>query len=445
VLSLFASCRACIGSLDECNAASDCSATQICESKLCVDLDSRCHTLGSSAKGAWVWGATLPLTNLDGTPHEWGPSWERVIAMTLDELNPPARLGVRGRPVRVISCDSQSKSSTAGDLAQYLIGRGVTLILTDGSADTITEAGFSIPAGALLIAGAATSPEITDLPDRVGDAGVGLVWRTTPSDAFQAQVITGELHCDGGRPSVAVLERNDAYGQGLFAAFTQGYQGCPHQAFAFTPGGDVSAALTGANNYAPDVVLTIGFPDDVLAIMNGSDGMPQLDGARWFFTQGALFAGLFQGVHTPSRLEGVIGTGPAPAPAGFAAQAWFSSQYMGRYQAAPSDIVDMSNIFDAAMLAALATHRAAATSSSPRGVDLALALTHLNERDAGIFPLDPPLFNAVTDALDRGEPVNIQGASGELDFNDVTGEAPADTEIWTVRDGGFVTVKIVSP
>ena len=36
-------------------------------------------------------------------------------------------------------------------------------------------------------------------------------------------------------------------------------------------------------------------------------------------------------------------------------------------------------------------------------------------------------------------------ASGHLDFDPTTGEALGNIEVWEIADGGFRTVKIVSP
>jgi hypothetical protein len=48
-------------------------------------------------------------------------------------------------------------------------------------------------------------------------------------------------------------------------------------------------------------------------------------------------------------------------------------------------------------------------------------------------------------ALEAGLDIQISGASGSLDFDKATGEAPAQIEVWAIADGGFVTLAVINP
>lgn len=438
-------CRCVMGPLEDCPRGFECGPDLVCQAGLCVTMPAGCATLGHPATPSVTLGVLLPLTNRDGSPGQWGPSWLRAIRLAVDELNPPVRNGIRGLPITLLVCDTQSDSKLAAERARYFVQLGVQAILSDGSAETIAEAAVTVPSEVLLLSGASTSPEISDLPDRSASSGVGLVWRTTPSDVFQARVIAREIASRWGSPKVAVLERDDPYGQGLLNEFGRAYSPAPFQAFAYLPGADITGTLAAVAAYRPQVVVVIGFPNDVIAIVNGAGAVAELRTATWFFTQGAKFSTLFTSVREPQMLEGAFGSAPAAAPPDSPAALWFRPLYAQRYNESPESVVDLANVFDAAMLAALAAHRALAAGPL-RGDQMALALARVSAADGGqVIPLDPPHFNAASSALDRGESINIEGASGALDFDNGVGEAPADIEVWRILDGGFSTLRIVKP
>jgi branched-chain amino acid transport system substrate-binding protein len=436
--------------LDECSDDAACGPGLVCRDQLCVDapqlpLDARCTVIGDSAsQDALVFGAVLPVTDPDGSAHEWGPFWQAAVELAVKELN--LRFGAAGRPLRVIACDTSGNRDAAIALATDLVARGVPAIISDGSQETIAASQVTIPAGVLLMSGAATAPEIADLPDAAPGGGAGLVWRTTPSDVLQAQVIASELTPPAPpAPRVAVLARDDAYGQGLSVAFAKAYSG-PNEAFAFPADDEVGMALSAAAGYGPDVALVIGFPDDVVRVVNGAGGTAGLGGVEWFFTQGAKFPDLFDRLEDPTAIEGARGTSPATAAFGSDAYLWFAAQYAAAEQVDPSTVVDVTNMFDAAMLLALAAEWSLASEQEITGAGLARGLTHMSGGDGAlVVPLDPPNFNKAAAELRAGRDIDVEGASGHLDFDPASGEAPADIEVWTVQGGKFETEKVVTP
>jgi branched-chain amino acid transport system substrate-binding protein len=102
-----------------------------------------------------------------------------------------------------------------------------------------------------------------------------------------------------------------------------------------------------------------------------------------------------------------------------------------------------SNSFDAAMLLAIAAQWATGPGSTLDGVHMATALTHVSSGQ--LVPLDPAHFTVAASEMAAGRDINVEGASGHLDFNPTTGEAPAAIEVWRVADGGFTTEAVVTP
>src|SRR5690606_1459584 len=114
------------------------------------------------------------------------------------------------------------------------------------------------------------SPEITGLPDKreAGDPA-GLVWRTAPSDALQGKVLAEILLADETpEPKVAVLYVDEPYGQGLERVFRERYGSANVKSYPFEPNSDGKAVLALAEAEAPTHVLLIGFPAELVPMLN---------------------------------------------------------------------------------------------------------------------------------------------------------------------------------
>jgi len=456
------SCSLLIGNFKECATDGDCAGRDtdggafnyVCgNGNYCLPVDKRSVILGPKSGDAWVWGAIMPKTLTTGLPHQWGPSWESAIDLVVNELN--ARIGIHNKPVRVYSCDSQSSTTAASELADYLVNTvGVPVIISDGSGDTIAESRITIQKNVLLVAGAATSPELTSLPDAPpGGGNVGLVWRTTPSDALQAPIIARQI-LDGGSapPKVFVFYRNDAFGQGLSTLFLGAYpttlpDGGPARSSAFVDPNDlttVNPALVSAEAFRPEVMVVIGFPAELVAIVNGAASHPGLASASWFFTQNAKFPALFSQVDA-GAIQGSRGTSPSAGYDNSGPSIFFRQKFEQTYGVSFNSVVDLSNVYDAAMLVAIATEYSITKDGTPNGIRMAEALTHVSTDGGMGVDLTPINFTTATSELNAGRDIDIEGASGHLNFNNASGEAPADYDVWKIVGNNFVTQYTVGP
>jgi branched-chain amino acid transport system substrate-binding protein len=460
------SCSLLLGDFKECQSEADCAGrsdgglfTYICESNHCLPIDKRCTILGPSTGEAVVLGAIQPKTRRvsDGgyEPHQWGPWWEKAISMVVDELNPPSRNGIRNMPIRIYSCDSQTSSATAAELATYLVDNlGVQGIITDGSGETIAESRITVGKGVLLISGAATSGEITNLSDLAPDGSVGLVWRTTPSDALQAPVIARQVLDGGVTKKMFVFVRDDAYGQAFGSSLGQAYPqqlpdgGDAHDQWFVKVGGEaasVQAALTRAQQFQPEVMVIIGFPEELVPIVNGSAGYSGLNSAKWFFTQSGKFPGLFSQITGGVPIEGSFGTSPASGYPDSVPSLFFRPKYLQNYGQPWDYVVDLANLYDATFLMAVAADYSIGKVGRVDGTTMAHALTRISDPAGAKVPLVPSRYNEITQRLNAGETIDIEGASGHLDFVNSTGEAPADIEVWRIEGQNFITVGTFPP
>jgi branched-chain amino acid transport system substrate-binding protein len=445
-------CRAIVGSLDECSDTVGCKSGLVCRDHLCVtdELDPRCTLVDEGGSDAIVIGVLLPLTTSTGQADRRGVYRRDALTVAFDQLNPPIRQGIRGRSIRAIVCDTVGDANNAAALAEKLIARGVPALLSASSAETLAVANVAIPKGVLVMSSSATSPEISSLP--ASPNGVRLVWRTAPSDALQGSVLAGEVagadagDGDGGSqptPTVAVIELNNPYGQGLYGAFREAYGG-QQTAALYDQGGDVVSAVTRAVSFAPEKTIVIAFPDDAIRIVKELGSRGAADPKRMYFSDSAKSPDLIAGVAAGS-LEGALGVAPATAPPSSDAYAWLQQQLSQRYNEQPSDVSYTSNTFDAAMLFALAVQYAGAPGRKLDGSSLAEALGHLASPAGRVVALDPEHFGLAAAELAAGRDINIEGASGHLDFDNAVGEAPAAIEVWRISSGGFVTDKVVEP
>jgi branched-chain amino acid transport system substrate-binding protein len=439
--ALLSGCTCTLGSLDECTTDLDCvprGESLTCTDRLCV-ADARCSSIGPD--GGVTFGLLLPLTVDGKTPGANAPHWREVVELAVTELNPPVRPGIKGRPMRYVVCDTTQNATVAGHLAERLVASGVPAIICDGSSETLAIAAAAVPHGVLVLSGSALAPELTTFA--ASPNGRRLLWRTSTSGSVVMPLLAREIAgaFAGGLPKVAVFERNDALGTGLNSAFSESYAG-PHRAFTIEPGGDPRPALTEAVAWGPEVKLVAAFPDDYVRLLNAAEepAYAALQGLPWYWDDDGRSPAIIAQLTSPGHVEGTIGAGPTRHYVSLANQ-WVTEHFAQAYGLDPSGVLVLPNFFDTAMLVALA----AATAREPlTGDALADQLALVSASDAGTTPLDPPHFNDAVARLAAGG-VDIDGASGPLDFDPASGQAPNVMDLWQVHDGGFVILRVVPP
>ena len=78
------------------------------------------------------------------------------------------------------------------------------------------------------------------------------------------------------------------------------------------------------------------------------------------------------------------------------------------------------------------------------GARMADGMNHL--ASGALSPLVPSNFSQAVSALQGGTSINVEGASGKLDFDADAGAPPSPYELWKVEpDAGFSTQALVEP
>lgn len=474
--SLLAACTATLDFDDECNLDSDCASGLRCVQRLCVqagaggdggaggtggmgggDLDAmpdqalpadmgtdvgpdaqvdqgaawpptlpaECSTIhGVSAEAAWSddtvrLGVLLPSTGALGA---FGPSMAQAAFLAVDEVNQINGLG--NRKLAAIVCDTATDADQSVRLAEWLVNqaRVPAIIGPAGSTNALRAFNEAALAGqAVLITPSATSPALTDQQDQ------NLLWRTAPSDAIQGRAISAYLQAEG-LEKVAVVNRDDAYGNGLTEAIRVSLcntRACTEANYfnrRYTEGdSDLSAVFAQVQAFDPDALVLIAYVADGVELVN----LAALAGIRrLILADGTKDTELLAQVNDPDALTEAIGTAPA-APAGDIYQA-FLQRYTAQWGEAPG--VFNAQAYDATWLLAFAVG-VAVEQGEITGPALAAGLTRLSSGER--IQAGPTDFNRGLGLLRAGDNATIDyvGASGELDF-DANGEAPGDIEAW---------------
>lgn len=452
--SVAAGCSLLIGDLAECSSDADCSDGLVCAESFCVLSHAGsggsggvpgCRPLGlaeGEANPVMV-GILVFLTSSDGTPEANGTVTLHAAQLGLEELN--SRQGTGTRLFDAFACDTHGDAATARAQAQALAAAGVAAIVgPDSSRELLAVASETTPAGTLLISPSATSPEITFLADKQHpDDAAGLVWRTAPSDALQGAVLARMLGATPPAPSVSGIVLDDPYGDGLWSVFEGAYSG-PMQRELYRREEDVAAAVANAADFGPGLVMIVAFPSDAVKIVDAMAATPALAAVPLVFSDSARSTDLFL-VQEPARLEGARGTAPA-SPRGPEFQS-FLSRYNARFPEDPTQFALIEHAYDAAYLVGLGASWAAGPTGEGEvtGPRIAEGLTHVSSPAAEPLSLQPGNLVQARSELQAGREINVTGASGLLDFDGATGEAPSPIEEWVVRNGAFETVVFHDP
>lgn len=452
------------GGAAQCETADDCEAVNgnkpaICSAdKLCVQLTSEdCAEVFGDYKdpNAIVLGFLGPLIGADastGLPIHNGAKLAFHEVET-NAIGLPGGPDNKPRPLAMVFCDDLSApESDPLRAAKHLVNDvKVPAILGPAfSGVTLdTAKNVTIPAGVLTISGSATSPSITNLNDN------GLVWRTCPSDAVQAQPLAklvepleAQIRAEQSlmatdKIRVAMAVKGDAYGTGLADAVTpllvfngvsatnngENFKRFEYDDPAGNPNPDFSEIITGILAQQPQVILMFGTTEAAKNLYQGieaawTDLNPMPPRPYYLFPDGGKVSELTDGVGADDdRRKRIRGTVPGVASELYGA---FKLRYQAYIKEDPLAYADTG--YDAAYLLA---YSILAVGDKPiTGVAISDALKKMSmgtKIDTG-----PSNINKAFDAIQSAGSIDYNGASGPLNFDPKTGEAVADIDIWCI-------------
>lgn len=383
---------------------------------------------------------------------------ENAIQLAVKQVNDLG--GVDGQKFAVVFCTNQQNSvidTSTEEQATATVGRflasdlGVPAILgpsTSSQAEALYAA--VAPLGTLVISHSATSTSLTAL-----DASTGLFWRTCAPDSEQGAAIADDLE-SRGVGTVAIVFEEGSYGTGLADVFTRSFSGTATR-FPFELGNatlrDAQAmtVATRASEFEEILFISSNF-SDTQQFLRFAASFPGLAGKQIFLTDTAAGSPEFLSDMLAAPLFPQL-RGSRPALATGPVYEQFLAAYRTRFSTAP-DVTQYQYVpyaYDAAWLAFASAVWSVQKSGAIRGTDMADGLAHVSGTGPTVMAFDllPGGWSALSTALAAGRDVNVNGASGALDFDPVTGETSGPVEIWTVdtmaRPAQLVVDRVVTP
>ncbi len=373
---------------------------------------------GGSADGVLVIGTLLPVT---GDLAFLGPPEVAGARLAVEDIN--AAGGVLGVPVVLEEGDS-------GDTNQDIANPEVDRLLAAG-ADAIMGAASSAVSKLVIdkITGnnvihfspANTSPDFTTYDDN------GLYFRTAPSDLLQGKVLADEVAKEGNE-TVAVLYRQESYGQGLADAFKENFEALGGTVEPFT------AYAVDTENFDPEVdaivaadtdaIVVIGFAEsaNILTTMHERGIGPTSDKNVWGVD--GNIGGIGAELTDPSILTGMKGTEPS---VDLGSISDFTDRLDGAYEGGVGGVFAYgAETYDSIIIVALA----AEVAGTDDPVSLAAEINGVTKDGTKCTS-----FAECKDLVAAGEDIDYDGQGGPYEFVDAGEPAAASFRIATY-DGG---------
>lgn len=335
-----------------------------------------------------------------------------------------------GQTLASAIADSACDATAAGGAADRLVNTDQVTAIVGGlcTGATIGGAnGAAIPGNVVMISPASTAGALTTLDDN------DLVFRTTPSDAFQG-VKLADLLIAKGIDEVAVTYLNNDYGSGLATDFTARYEEL---------GGTIAISLAheeGRADYRADLgsLAASGAMDLLIIAYASGSGQTILrqavesgDFTSFIGVDGMVGDDLFTGVDA-SALEGLFAT----RAGSFEGDSVTVFSELAESASIDPNAVYAAQSYDAAFLLALAIEKNG--SASREGVTAAL-------REVSSAPGEtilPGEWSKAVEILAAGGDINYEGASGSHEF-DEAGDVAGIIVEYAIQNGAWVEVGIV--
>lgn len=340
-------------------------------------------------------GALLPQS---GDLAFLGPPQFAGVKLAIQDVN--AAGGVLGKPVKEFTADEgDGTPDIASPDTDKLLNDNVDVIVgAAASGVSLSVIDKITGAGVMEISGSNTSPAFDNYPDK------GLYFRTAPSDALQGLVL-GNLITQDGFSNVAILARQDSYGEGLAAQLAKTIQQKGGTvALKELYSADATEFTAEANKVAaakPDAVVLISFSEatKIIPALIAAGVGPQ--DVQTYFVDGDTAD--YSKDFPPGTLTGVKATFPTPPALG--------NSFKKRLLQINPKLTDFTygpQVYDAVILSALA----ATAAGSVNGKDIASKMTDVSEGGAKCTS-----YKACVALLKQGKDIDYEGVSGPVDFN----------------------------
>jgi serine/threonine-protein kinase len=455
---------------DGCRSNADC-ADAGSEPAICHTATGRCAVLGSEdcrvvaepsdvRSDATVWvGAMFPLVGQDA--QSFGRREFQAVDLARSEFarmlrGTQARPGaVAAHPLGIVACDDSVDAARA---ARHLVDDiGVPAVVGFRKSSEVIDLATSmfIPHGIFTVAALNTSPIISSLPRLPGQPR--MVFRTTYSSAETARpigllvsdVIEPELRAQpavlrNGDLRVALVREDGAAGTGfadtLFGALRFNGRSALENgssylevAYPFDPGDggvpNLDAVADKLVAFAPHVVIHFGADEHFVRILERVERNWKRPSFRPRYLKPSTLLPIvldFIGANAERRRRFFSLTSVSTT----AANARFVARYREAYADPITRTFSPNSSYDAFYLVAYATY--ALRDEPVTGTALAQAVARLLPPGRPVDVGPSGIFDALN-SLSSGAHIDLNGATGPLDFDLDTGDAPVDLAVLCVK------------
>lgn len=362
---------------------------------------------GGAAQLDLTIGNLVPLT---GDLSPYGAAGEKAGELALKEIESAIEQSGVGHTVELATEDGASDDQGGVQAARKLIADGATCISGDyASTATVAVArSVTIPEGVLLISPASTADALSDLEDD------GLFARTAPPDGLQGQALADRMEKELGGlkgKTINIGARNDLYGTGfadsLEAELEERGAKVAEKVVYDPEQPSYNSEAQQITSGSPDNFVIIDFPETFAKLGPALVRTGNWDADRTFITDGLSSTELSEEVGGEAT-EGMLGTAPGTF-SGDAPNA-FDEIYEGA-PGPPRNLFD-STTFDDVILCYLA----AVAAGSTDGKEMSEAIIDVTGPGGTKYTFEE-LAGAI-EALQDGEDIDYEGASGPIDWDD---------------------------
>jgi len=386
----------------------------------------------------------------------------RAAEFAIEEVMKASGLGEKG--FAAVVCTNEESSLLDGlsqDQANVLVSEyladqvGVSAIIGPATSDRVEDAFQAVKRfGTLVMSPTATSPALTPLDGSVStSADPGLLWRTSPPDDLQGAELAALMGADG-MDIVAFIVEEGNYGTALGAIGQSAFEDAggeatlvPYEsgsvaslqdkialvedmdvdgvAFISSDRGDTEEFLQFVSTSAADPSYTCASTDRCPF----SDG-----GATIYFADGGKDLSIFESVAGIERvLDRIHGTAPAHELG--SVYNVFADSFDAKWGSGTADSTPFTPYaYDAAWLVIYGSAWAHYNEAAIDGLGIARGLRRISEKRQGTTQVDVgrSAWNSVRAEFEAAQPIDVQGASGSLDYDPSSGETSAPIEYWCV-------------
>ena len=354
---------------------------------------------------------------------------QRAFDLAIKHIN--AGGGVFGVPVEVAVGDTTRDPEVAVEAARHLIeDEGVHAIVGPSSSANTLQVAERVagPAGIPLISPTATSPLLTSAADS------DFLFRTALSDSAQGPVLT-RVTRERGYSNVGVIYINDAWGQGLAAAFAAAWEG-EITMVEFEPDRtSVHDALRQSAGKGAQALVVITFEEAAETIVREALAAGIYD--HFTFGDAAKSPALVRAIGS-DRLGGMYGTAGGSDPKNASTAAW-EEAFVAEYGKLP-EYAYVKETYDATIALALAAQAA----GSVDGAAVRDRLRAVGSGPGVVVTAGVESIAAGLQVLAKGGDVDYDGAATTLDWDENGDLQRGHIGVWRfTADEGIEEVEVV--